>query len=73
MSDDLLLTLLWLLPLLGALVVLLIPSRAEPAIKGTSLAVTLVTFALTLVASRSTWPPARPPGHRSASALRTTP
>ncbi len=50
MSDNLLLTLLWLLPLLGAFVVLLIPSRAEQAIKGTSLAATLVTFALTLVA-----------------------
>ncbi len=50
MSDDLLLTLLWLLPALGALFVLFIPRRAETAIKGVSLAVTLVTFALTLMA-----------------------
>ncbi|WP_406696896.1 NADH-quinone oxidoreductase subunit M [Singulisphaera sp. Ch08] len=50
MSDDLLLTLLWLLPLLGAIGVLLIPKRAETAIKGTALAITLATFALTLVA-----------------------
>ena len=44
------LTLLWLIPLLGALVVLLIPKRAEQAIKGVSLVATLLTFALTLVA-----------------------
>ena len=50
MSDDLLLTSLWLLPLLGAVLVLFMPKRAEPAIKGVSLAVTLVTFLLTLVA-----------------------
>jgi len=50
MSDDLLLTLLWLLPLLGALGVLLIPKQAETAIKGTALAITIATFALTLAA-----------------------
>jgi NADH-quinone oxidoreductase subunit M len=50
MSDDLLLTLLWLVPALGALVVLFIPRRAETAIKGVSLAVTLVTLLLTLMA-----------------------
>jgi NADH-quinone oxidoreductase subunit M len=50
MSDDLLLTLLWLLPLLGAIGVLLIPKQAETAIKGTALAITIATFALTLVA-----------------------
>src|SRR5262249_35289148 len=50
MSDDLLLTLLWLLPLVGAVVVLFLPSRAETTIKGVSLGVTLVTFALTLAA-----------------------
>src|SRR4051794_496194 len=50
MSDDLLLTLLWLVPLLGAIGVLLIPKQAETAIKGVSLAFTLATFALTLVA-----------------------
>ncbi|SIO65617.1 NADH dehydrogenase subunit M [Singulisphaera sp. GP187] len=50
MSDDLLLTLLWLLPLLGAIGVLFLPKRAETAIKGTALAITIATFALTLVA-----------------------
>ena len=50
MSDDLLLSLLWFVPLAGCLIVLLIPKRAELAIKGFSLGVTLVTFALTLVA-----------------------
>jgi NADH-quinone oxidoreductase subunit M len=50
MSDDLLLTLLWLLPLAGALVVLLIPKQAEGLIKWTSLGFTAATFALTLVA-----------------------
>src|SRR3954453_10667988 len=50
MSDDLLLSLLWFVPLAGCLIVLLIPKRAELAIKGFSLGVTLVTFALTLMA-----------------------
>ena len=50
MSDDLLLSLLWFVPLAGCLIVLLFPKRAELAIKGFSLGVTLVTFALTLVA-----------------------
>src|SRR5947209_8635373 len=50
MSDDLLLTLLWLLPAAGALLVLFIPGRAETAIKGVSLAITLLTLVLTLVA-----------------------
>ena len=50
MSDDLLLTLLWLLPLAGSLLVLFLPKRAETAIKGVSLAVTVVTMVLTIVA-----------------------
>jgi len=50
MSDDLLLSLLWLIPLAGAAVVLFIPPRAAATIKGLSLGVTIVTFALTLVA-----------------------
>jgi NADH-quinone oxidoreductase subunit M len=50
MSDDLLLTLLWLLPALGALFVVFLPRRAESAIKGVSLAVTVVTFVLTMIA-----------------------
>ncbi len=48
MSDNLLLSLLWSVPLVGALLVLLIPRRAELAIKVTSLLVTLATFALTI-------------------------
>jgi NADH-quinone oxidoreductase subunit M len=50
MSDNLLLTLLWLLPLLGALLVLFLPKGAETAIKGVSLAISLATFGLTLAA-----------------------
>jgi NADH-quinone oxidoreductase subunit M len=50
MNDDSLLTSLWLLPALGALGVLFLPRRAEQLIKGAALAITLVTFALTLVA-----------------------
>jgi NADH-quinone oxidoreductase subunit M len=50
MSDDLLLTLLWLLPALGALLVVFLPRQAEAAIKGVSLAVTVLTFLLTLMA-----------------------
>ncbi len=50
MRDDLLLSLLWGLPLIGALIVLLVPKRVESAIKGVALAFTLTTFALTLVA-----------------------
>ncbi len=53
MSDDLLLTLLWAIPLLGSVIVLFIPKRAELAIKGVSLGVTVLTFALTLVAFSS--------------------
>ena len=50
MPDDLLLTLLWLLPALGALLVVFLPRQAETAIKGVSLAVTVLTFLLTLMA-----------------------
>jgi NADH-quinone oxidoreductase subunit M len=50
MSDNALLTLIWLIPLLGAFAVLLIPKRAEQAIKGVSLVATLLSFALTLAA-----------------------
>jgi NADH-quinone oxidoreductase subunit M len=50
MSDDLLLTSLWSIPLLGAVIVLFLPKRAEQAIKGVSLGATLLTLALTLVA-----------------------
>lgn len=50
MSDELLLSLLWLLPLAGAAVVLLIPKQAVTAIRGTALGFTAVTFVLTLLA-----------------------
>ena len=50
MTDELLLTLLWLVPLLGALLVLLIPKRAATAIKVFSLLITLATMGLTVVA-----------------------
>jgi NADH-quinone oxidoreductase subunit M len=52
MSDEWLLTLLWALPLVGSLVVLLIPQRAELAVKGTALTVTVLTLLLTLAAFR---------------------
>lgn len=50
MSDDLLLSLLWALPLAGSLGVLLIPRQAISAIRWSALAVTIVTFLLTLIA-----------------------
>ena len=50
MSDDLLLTMLWLLPLIGAGVVLSLPKQAEAAIKWVALAFTGMTFLLTLAA-----------------------
>ncbi len=50
MSDDNLLTLLWLIPLAGAVAVLFMPERTGKTIKGFSLGVTLITFALTFVA-----------------------
>jgi NADH-quinone oxidoreductase subunit M len=50
MSDELLLTLLWLLPLIGAAVVLCLPKNAAWLIRWTSLGITIATFVLTLVA-----------------------
>jgi NADH-quinone oxidoreductase subunit M len=50
MTDELLLTLLWLVPLLGAVLVLLVPKGAETAIKVFSFLITLVTLGLTIVA-----------------------
>ncbi|MEO6810110.1 MAG: NADH-quinone oxidoreductase subunit M [Isosphaeraceae bacterium] len=49
MRDDLGLTLLWIIPLIGMILVLLIPKRAERSIKIVSLAATLATFILSLV------------------------
>jgi NADH-quinone oxidoreductase subunit M len=50
MSDLVLLTSLWLIPLVGTLAVLAIPKRNESWIRWTSLAFTVVTFAISLVA-----------------------
>lgn len=50
MSDELLLSLLWLVPLAGALVVLLIPKQSATAIRWTALGFTTATFLLTLLA-----------------------
>jgi NADH-quinone oxidoreductase subunit M len=50
MSDDLLLSLLWFLPLAGAGIVLFLPKRLDAAIKWFSLGITLATLLLTLVA-----------------------
>ena len=49
MSDNLLLTSLWLVPLIGGAIVLALPKRSEHAVKWVSLAVTSVTFLITLV------------------------
>jgi NADH-quinone oxidoreductase subunit M len=49
MSDIVLLTSLWLLPVIGLLVVLAVPKRNESAIKWISLACMVATFLVTLV------------------------
>jgi NADH-quinone oxidoreductase subunit M len=49
MSDNLLLTSLWLLPLIGLVTVLAIPKRSEEAVKWVTLGFTSVTFLLSLV------------------------
>ena len=46
LSDDLLLSLLWVIPLAGSLITLALPKRAEAAIKGFALGVTIVTMQL---------------------------
>ncbi len=48
MSDALLLTLVWLVPLLGAVLVLLTPRQAVGVIKATALYACLITFGLTV-------------------------
>ncbi len=50
MSDNLLLTSLWLVPLIGLVAVLVVPKPAERAIKWVALGFTSLTFAVTLVA-----------------------
>jgi NADH-quinone oxidoreductase subunit M len=49
MSDGILLSLLWVLPLAGSIAVLFMPKTAVPMIRWTSLGITAVTFLLTLV------------------------
>ncbi len=70
-SDDLLLSLLWIVPMGGAFAVCLIPDRAKAAIRGFALGTTVVTLLLALVAWRSfvAIDPSRAPlAIRSASA-----
>src|SRR4051794_23537069 len=50
MSDNLLLTSLWLLPLIGMAVVLAIPRRSEATIKYVSLGFTVAAFVVSLIA-----------------------
>jgi NADH-quinone oxidoreductase subunit M len=50
MSDNLLLSSLWLLPLVGMVAVLAVPRRSEPLVKFIALGFTLATFVATLVA-----------------------
>ncbi len=50
MSDDTILTWLWLLPLMGAAAVLVIPSQTGRSIRVFSLLITLATFALSIMA-----------------------
>ena len=49
LSDNLLLTSLWLVPLIGVVVVLALPKRSEQAAKWVSLGFTSLTFLITLV------------------------
>ncbi|WP_165232245.1 complex I subunit 4 family protein [Aquisphaera insulae] len=49
MSDNLLLTSLWLVPLIGMVAVLVVPRGREDAIKYVALGVTAVTFVLTIL------------------------
>ncbi len=50
MSDNVLLTSLWLLPVIGMVIVLVLPKRSEAAVKWVSLGFTLATFLMTLLA-----------------------
>ena len=49
MSDNLLLTSLWLVPLIGLATILVVPKQAEHAIKWMALGFTSLTFVITLV------------------------
>ncbi len=50
LSDDLLLSLLWVIPLVGSVVTLAMPKRADAAIKGFALGVTLLTALIGVIA-----------------------
>jgi len=50
MSDNLLLSSLWLLPMIGMVIVLAVPRRSEAAIKFIALGFTVATFVATLIA-----------------------
>ena len=52
MSDNLLLSMLWAVPLAGSVLLLLLPARNDLAVKSTALAITGLTFVLALVAFR---------------------
>ncbi len=47
--DNLLLTSLWLLPLIGLAIVLVVPKRSEPAVKWVALGFTSATFLASLL------------------------
>jgi NADH-quinone oxidoreductase subunit M len=49
MSDNLLLTSLWLVPLIGLMTILVLPQKAEQAVKWVALGITSLTFVMTLV------------------------
>ena len=53
MSDTLLLSSLWVLPVIGLIVVLAVPKRNEASIKWISLGFMLATFLVTLVLLRN--------------------
>ncbi|QDV33529.1 complex I subunit 4 family protein [Tautonia plasticadhaerens] len=53
MSDNLLLSMLWAVPLVGSVLVLFLPARNDLAVKATALAITVLTFVLALVAFQS--------------------
>ncbi len=49
MSDNLLLTSIWLLPVIGLAIVLILPKQFEQAVKWVALGFTIATFVATLV------------------------
>ena len=69
MNDDLLLSLLWVVPLGGAAVVLMIPDRLAQAIKAFALGTTLVTLILALGALASFRSGLQPPASLAARAV----